>query len=249
MKKIKTLMEMTNPEAEKILEETQMAIIPLGSVEQHGSHLPLGTDYYAAESFAKRIVSKTGGLLVDFAPFGVTPLHMGFKGTVTLRSETMISLMTDIVSSLCRHGAKKIVFINWHERNLPAIEIATENSQNEFEEIKILIVHAHFIAKEKYGKIVGLTHGGELEIHPVLADRPELVHLELATDPSPIQKGQKSDKFRRDPSIYYIPKDVRSMYKTGWYGKINDTSDERIKEVMNGTSSEAARRIKEFFKI
>ncbi|MBM32317.1 MAG: creatininase [Chloroflexi bacterium] len=249
MKKIKTLMEMTNPEAEKILEETQMAIIPLGSVEQHGSHLPLGTDYYAAESFAKRIVSKTGGLLVDFAPFGVTPLHMGFKGTVTLRSETMISLMTDIVSSLCRHGAKKIVFINWHERNLPAIEIATENSQNEFEEIKILIVHAHFIAKEKYGKIVGLTHGGELEILPVLADRPELVHLELATDPSPIQKGQKSDKFRRDPSIYYIPKDVRSMYKTGWYGKINDTSDERIKEVMNGTSSEAARRIKEFFKI
>ena len=242
-------MEMTNPEAEKILEETQMAIIPLGSVEQHGSHLPLGTDYYAAESFAKRIVSKTGGLLVDFAPFGVTPLHMGFKGTVTLRSETMISLMTDIVSSLCRHGAKKIVFINWHERNLPAIEIATENSQNEFEEIKILIVHAHFIAKEKYGKIVGLTHGGELEILPVLADRPELVHLELATDPSPIQKGQKSDKFRRDPSIYYIPKDVRSMYKTGWYGKINDTSDERIKEVMNGTSSEAARRIKEFFKI
>ena len=242
-------MEMTNPEAEKILEETQMAIIPLGSVEQHGSHLPLGTDYYAAESFAKRIVSKTGGLLVDFAPFGVTPLHMGFKGTVTLRSETMISLMTDIVSSLCRHGAKKIVFINWHERNLPAIEIATDNSQNEFEEIKILIVHAHFIAKEKYGKIVGLTHGGELEILPVLADRPELVHLELATDPSPIQKGQKSDKFRRDPSIYYIPKDVRSMYKTGWYGKINDTSDERIKEVMNGTSSEAARRIKEFFKI
>ena len=104
--------------------------------------------------------------------------------------QTMISLMTDIVSSLCRHGAKKIVFINWHERNLPAIEIATENSQNEFEEIKILIVHAHFIAKEKYGKIVGLTHGGELEILPVLADRPELVHLELATDPTPIQKGQ-----------------------------------------------------------
>ncbi len=125
MKKIKTLMEMTDPEAAKILEETQMAIIPLGSVEQHGSHLPLGTDYYVAESFAKRIVEKTGGLLVDFAPFGVTPLHMGFKGTITLRSETMISIMTDVISSLYRHGAKKIILLNWHERNLPAIEIAT----------------------------------------------------------------------------------------------------------------------------
>ena len=111
MKKIKTLMEMTDPEAAKILEETQMAIIPLGSVEQHGSHLPLGTDYYAAESFAKRIVEKTGGLLVDFAPFGVTPLHMGFKGTITLRSETMISIMTDVISSLFRHGAKKIILL------------------------------------------------------------------------------------------------------------------------------------------
>ncbi|MCE2451737.1 MAG: creatininase family protein, partial [Nitrospinae bacterium] len=52
MEKARTLMEMTNPEAEKILGETALAIIPLGSVEQHGSHLPMGTDYYAAESFA-----------------------------------------------------------------------------------------------------------------------------------------------------------------------------------------------------
>ncbi len=76
-----------------------------------------------------------------------------------------------------------------------------------------------------------------------------MVHLELAIDPSPIKKGQKSDKFRRDPSIYYIPKDVRSMYKTGWYGEINDTSKKRIKEVMDGTSAEAAKRIKEYFEI
>ena len=249
MKTIKTLMEMTNPEVEKILDETQMALIPLGSVEQHGSHLPLGTDYYAAESFAKRITAKTGGLLVDFAPFGVTPLHMGFKGTITLRSETMISLMMDIVSSLYKHGARKFVFLNWHERNLPAIEIAAENSQNEFNGTKVLIVHAHFIAKDLFGKVVGLTHGGELEILPILADRPELVHLDLATDPSPIEKGKRSDKFRRDPSVYYIPKDVRTMYKTGWYGKINDTSKKRVKEVMDGTSAEAARRIEEYFEI
>ena len=89
MEKARTLMEMTNPEAEKILEETGLAILPLGSVEQHGAHLPMGTDYYAAESFARRIAAITGGLLVDFCPFGVTPLHMGFGGTVSLRSETM----------------------------------------------------------------------------------------------------------------------------------------------------------------
>lgn len=155
MEKARTLMEMTNPEAEKILEETGLAIIPLGSVEQHGAHLPMGTDYYAAESFARRVAAITGGLLVDFCPFGVTPLHMGFGGTVSLRSETMIHLMRDVVGSLHQHGARKVVFLNWHERNLPAMEIAAEDAQNAHEGLRILIVHAHFIAKNLYGEKVG----------------------------------------------------------------------------------------------
>ena len=200
MEKARTLMEMTNPEAEKILEETGLAIIPLGSVEQHGAHLPMGTDYYAAESFARRVAAITGGLLVDFCPFGVTPLHMGFGGTVSLRSETMIRLMRDVVSSLHQHGARKVVFLNWHERNLPAMEIAAEDAQNAHKGLRILIVHAHFIAKNLYGRKVGLTHGGELEVLPVLADRPELAHLELATDASPMDHGAKSDAARRDPA-------------------------------------------------
>ncbi len=247
MEKARTLMEMTNPEAEKILEETGLAIIPLGSVEQHGAHLPMGTDYYAAESFARRVAAITGGLLVDFCPFGVTPLHMGFGGTVTLRSETMIHLMRDVVGSLHRHGARKMVFLNWHERNLPAMEIAAEDAQNAHEGLRILIVHAHFIAKNLYGGEVGLTHGGELEILPVLADRPELAHLELATDASPMDHGAKSDAARRDPAVYYIPRDVRDMYESGWYGVIEDTSPERVAEVMRGVSHEAARRIKAYF--
>ena len=177
MDKARTLMEMTNPEAEKILGETALAIIPLGSVEQHGAHLPLGTDYYAAESFARRVAAITGGLLVDFCPFGVTPLHMGFGGTVSLRSDTMIRLMRDVVASLHQHGARKVVFLNWHERNLPAMEIAAEDAQNAHEGLRILIVHAHFIAKNLYGGEVGLTHGGELEVLPVLADRPELTRI------------------------------------------------------------------------
>ncbi len=247
MEKARSLMEMTNPEAEKILSETALAILPLGSVEQHGAHLPLGTDYYAAESFAKRIAFITGGLVVDFCPFGVTPLHMGFGGTVSLQSETMIRLMRDVVSSLHRHGARRVVFLNWHERNLPAIEIVAEDAQNAHEDLRILIVHAHFIAKDMYGEKVGLTHGGELEALPILADRPGLAHLERATDPSPMDRGARSDAARRDKAVYYIPKDVREMYESGWYGRIEDTSPARVAEVMEGVSREAARRIKAYF--
>lgn len=247
MDKARTLMEMTSPEAGRILAETQLAILPLGSVEQHGGHLPLGTDYYAAEAFARRVAALTGGLLADFCPYGVTPLHMGFPGTVTLRSETLIALILDVAGSLHRHGARRFVCLNWHERNAPAVETAAERAQNELEGARVLIVNAHFVAKNLYGQKVGLTHGGELEVLPVLADRPGLVHLERATDPSPMERGAQSDRFRRDPAIYFVPKDVRDMYATGWYGAIEDTSPRRVEEVMEGVSRAAAERIRAFF--
>ncbi|MEK6711856.1 MAG: creatininase family protein [Nitrospinota bacterium] len=247
MDKARTLMEITSPEAGRILAETRLAIIPLGSVEQHGGHLPLGTDYYAAEAFARRVTALTGGLLADFCPYGVTPLHMGFPGTVTLRAETLIALLLDVVGSLHRHGARRFVYLNWHERNAPAAEIAAERAQNEHEGARVLIVNAHFVAKNLYGQKVGLTHGGELEVLPLLADRPGLVHLERATDPSPMDHGAQSDRLRRDPAIYFVPRDVREMYATGWYGLIEDTSPGRVAQVMEGVSRAAAERIRAFF--
>ena len=247
MEKAPTLMEITSPEAGRILAATQLAILPLGSVEQHGGHLPLGTDYYAAEAFARRVAALTGGLLADFSPYGVTPLHMGFPGTVTLRPETFLALLLDVAGSLHRHGARRFVFLNWHERNAPAVEIAAERAQNELEGARVLIVNAHFVAKDLYGQKVGLTHGGELEVLPVLADRPGLVHLERATDTSPMDRGAQSDRFRRDPAVYFVPKDVREMYHTGWYGAIDDTSPRRVEEVMEGVSRAAAERIRAFF--
>lgn len=249
MEKARTLMEMSSPEAGQILDRTRLAILPVGSVEQHGSHLPMGTDYYAAESFARRVTSLTGGLLVDFIPFGVTPLHMGFPGTVSLRAETMIAVFMDVCGSVYQHGARRFVFLNWHERNLPVVEIAAERLQNECGGARVLIVHAHFIAKDLFGQKVGLTHGGELEVLPVLADHPELVRLDLATDPSPQDHGAESDRLRRDPAVYFIPKDVKEMYHSGWYGEINDTSAERINEVMEGTAMNAAKRIKDYFQL
>jgi creatinine amidohydrolase len=249
MERARSLMEMSSPETAEALKKTNLAILPIGSVEQHGKHLPMGTDYFAAESIARRVTSLTGGLLVDFIPFGVTPLHMGFPGTINLRAETMIAVFMDVCGSLHHHGARNLVFLNWHERNLPAVEIAAERVQNECEGARVLIVHAHFIAKDKYGQKVGLTHGGELEVLPVLADRPELVRLDLADDPSPSGHGAAQDRLRRDPAVYFIPKDVRTMYASGWYGEIEDTSPGRVAEVVEGTAGIAAERIKAYFEI
>ena len=71
-----SLLKMTQPEAEVILKRSGLAILPMGSVEQHGPHLPCGTDYLASLVIGQEVADKVDALLVPFCPIGVTPFHM-----------------------------------------------------------------------------------------------------------------------------------------------------------------------------
>ncbi len=73
------LMDITQPEAEALLQASKTVIIPTGSVEQHGPHLPCGTDWIAALVFARAVAERLGALVVPFAPMGITPFHMGLR--------------------------------------------------------------------------------------------------------------------------------------------------------------------------
>ena len=89
----------------------------MGSVEQHGPHLPCGTDYLASLVIGQKVAELVDALLVPFCPIGVTPFHMSFAGTLTLQPQTFIAVVEDICASLAHHGAKRVVFLNWHEGN------------------------------------------------------------------------------------------------------------------------------------
>lgn len=119
-----SLLKLTQPEAEAILKRSGLAVIPMGSVEQHGPHLPCGTDYLAALAIGQQVAEKLAGLLLPFCPVGVTPFHMSFAGTLTLKPQTFIALIEDICDSIVKHSAKKIVFLNWHEGNTSALNLA-----------------------------------------------------------------------------------------------------------------------------
>jgi len=122
------LAKMTWPEAKALLTETDIAIIPVGSTEQHGPALPLDTDAFEAEQFAQavaeRLWPKVKTIVTPLVSYGVSPHHMPFAGTVTLRAETLIDLIVDIGLSLAKHGVKKIVVMNSHGGNTPALSIA-----------------------------------------------------------------------------------------------------------------------------
>lgn len=122
------LAKMTWPEAKATLAETDIAIIPVGSTEQHGPALPVDTDAFEADAFAQavaeRLWPRVKTLVTPLVSYGVSPHHMPFAGTITLRAETLIDLIVDIGLSLAKHGVKKIVVMNSHGGNTPALSIA-----------------------------------------------------------------------------------------------------------------------------
>ncbi len=126
MTDILEMARMTSPELADAAAGIEVALQPIGATEQHGPHLALGTDFVAADRIARRVAGRLGGraLLLPVLPYGVSPHHMGFPGTVTLDPETVIRLCCEVARSLDRQGIGAIVFVNGHHGNAAVLQVA-----------------------------------------------------------------------------------------------------------------------------
>ncbi len=184
------LQEMSWPEAEAAIREAKgVAIVPVGSVEQHSLHLPLGTDSYVAITLAEDASEQTGAIVTPPVWFGWSPHHMVRPGTITIRPEVLADLTYDIMASLKAHGADKIILINGHRIvNVVWMQIAAERAQRELG-VTVKIFDAAYMSKDIVGELgfgpVG--HAEEVETSHMMYRFPEMVHLEKAKD-NPIKE-------------------------------------------------------------
>jgi creatinine amidohydrolase len=111
------LPHMTVPEVRDLLTRSDMVIIPVTSLEQHGLHLPVGTDYFGGVERAKLIAQQTDVLVAPILYPGQSPYHMEFPGTITLSSETIQAVIVEAAESLIRHGFKRFLILNAHGGN------------------------------------------------------------------------------------------------------------------------------------
>jgi len=117
-KKIKNyLPHMTSPEVKELLNKTDMVIIPVAALEQHGNHLPIGTDFLNAVESSIQIAQIKDVLVAPILMAGQSPYHMGFAGTITLSAETIIKVHMEAVNSLIKHGFKRFLIYNAHGGN------------------------------------------------------------------------------------------------------------------------------------
>ena len=108
---------MTWPEVQDLLTRTDMVLIPVGSLEEHGPQTPIGTDYFSGVERAKLIAQKTDLLVAPILLPGISPYHMEFPGTITLSHETIERVYFEAVTSLIHHGFRRILFLNSHIGN------------------------------------------------------------------------------------------------------------------------------------
>src|SRR5215831_2922651 len=111
------LPHMTWPEVRDLLTRTDMVIMPVASIEQHGYQGPLGTDFLNGLERAKLVAQKTDVLVAPILFPGNSPYHMGFPGTITLKAETIQQVYFEAAQSLIEHGFKRILLLNSHGGN------------------------------------------------------------------------------------------------------------------------------------
>lgn len=131
------LPEMAWPEVADLLTRSDMVIIPVAAIEQHGYQGPLGTDFLNAVEKAKLIAQRTDVLVAPILLPGNSPYHMGFPGTITLKSETIQAVYFEAAQSLIQHGFKRFLFLNGHGGNAATTRFIVDRINQETSAIAV----------------------------------------------------------------------------------------------------------------
>lgn len=199
-------------DVKELIEKSKgVAIIPVGSTEQHGYHLPTGTDTYVAITLAEAAAEETEVVLVPPIWFGWSPHHMVLPGTVTIRSEILVEYLYDIIESLSQHGIDKYILINGHRIvNIIWMQLAAERAQRKLG-VKAKIFDPAYMSKDIVKELgfgpVG--HAEEIETSHMLHRYNDLVNMDKAVDNpvGPVELYSVDPNYPHD-TLCYVPSTI-----------------------------------------
>ena len=180
------LPHMTRPEVQDLLTRSDMVIIPVASLEQHGLHLPIGTDYLNGVERAKLIAQQVDVLVAPILLPGQSPYHMGFEGTISLPSSLIQEVYVEAARSLMRHGFKRFLMLNAHGGNAATTRFIVDRINQETEGIAVDLGSVLGPFRPDIERPTDTStqvfdrHGGTGETSNSMYLTPELVDLEVA---------------------------------------------------------------------
>lgn len=231
-------------------EQEDTVIVPLGSVENHGSHMGLGTDFLIPDHLVDRVSRKIEVLSTPTMPYGMADHHIEFPGTLTIGHDGLYLVMSRIADQLYDYGARHIVFLNGHGGNTPVLNRVGVNMARKG--CLCAIIDWWSLA----GKINPAWKGGHAgaeETSAMLAINSDWVHMEYAM---PFEPKDLSDELKFagandvfcDGVAVTVPRPVAQYSDAGWFGNddIRDASVQWGEEMLEGVSDFIASFIEKF---
>jgi len=213
----------TAPEVqENAREDGSILIVPVGSIEQHGNHLPVSTDTIlvdaVAHAGAERIADEVPVLVTPTVWHGYSPHHLPFGGTITLDVDELIDVLEAVADSALESGFDSLLLLNGHGGNMSIIDTAVKTIGREHPEATVhgltyFTLGARFIDDIRDSEPGGMSHGGEFETSLMLHLRPNLVRTD------------RMDATPREARFDYESTDLMDGGELGTYRTFDEYSD------------------------
>ena len=235
---------MTWEEFQDAVDLKTVIVIPMGSIELEGLHLPLGVDTIVAEGVAQRLAGEEGILIGPLIPIGYSKWFNPFPGTITLEHETLTRIILEYCTCLINHRIKRLVFLNAHRGNNSSIEVAARSLISEHN-VHIGMLNIWKLANDltegsgliKEGKF---THAGEIMTSMVFALKPEMVvtsKIQPDSVKSPDGSAFKVMNSLGDTafqgSVQMVYQDIRDVTDTGVMGDPTAASEGKGNNILD----------------
>ncbi len=232
--------EHTYPEIEERLKYDPLVILPIGSVEAHGHHLPLNTDMIQPLWLVERIAEKMNAIILPPIHYGWTENLKSFKGTISIKFDTLYRIVRDILDCVAKQGVKKILVVSGHasSNHMAAVRLACEDVIREHQGLRIMLLSDYYIAYKYRGELVPEDdgHAGVLETSRVMAIRPDLVKDEYRFE-------------RRESGEYMVVVDYGDIVPYATFSNPHGASKELGEKINERVLQELTEIIRKNFKI
>lgn len=178
------LARMTRDEIAARLSAHPVALLPIGATEQHGHHLPMGTDNFLAEEYAERIAERLDGVVLPTIPFGYSWVWQDIPGTVTVGHRVLEDYLSDVIDSVERAGYGMLVIVDGHESNVTTMKYVVRDhaARSRFPVVRLFYPRLPAALAETMASDTwyGMIHACEFETSLMLEARPDLVDMAQA---------------------------------------------------------------------
>ena len=247
--------QLTWPETNQVIAQNRVAILPVGSLEGHGPHCPLDTDTVIADGVCHRVAEAIPdkAIVLPAVTYGLSPNHMDFPGTITIKEDTFIQYIVDICSCLAYHGFRRILIINGHGGNQSALDVAARMVNMRHPGVlcgmmayyltpRAMRIDAELAASQ--GLRGSMDHGGLGETSCYLAFNPEPVDLSKATV-GEMPYGSSFGFSAEDGAVILMPY-WSSIAPQGVMGDPRNASAETVKEYLDTVVEEIVEIVEQF---